>query len=646
MSGNLYLKFLFAAALCIAKPLMADADKSSVIYGQATKGAAAGYVDDKACATCHQQQYDSYQHVGMARSFKRPGEAAPMEDFGKEYFHEPSQRYYRITKQQDGLVFHRYQRDAEGGAINELEIPVDWVMGSGNRARSYLYQTEWGELYLLPVSWYSETGSWGMSPGFEYADQQGIHRRVERQCMFCHNAYPEVPSGSDVHMQVETFPENLPQGTGCQRCHGPGAKHIDAVTGGGDITAIHAAVVNPGRLSSELRDSVCFQCHMLPAASLVGARRFGRAVYSFRPGQDLSDYLVHVDIVERGVDPTDRFEINHHGYRFFQSRCYQESQGELACISCHDPHVKPGSEAFRASTAQVCSGCHETPATLHAAGTELGNDDCVTCHMPTRRTRDVIHVTMTDHRIATGPFDLDELVKPLEQEAGTITGIGILELGEPPAGNDAMVYRMIAALRAGRSVTAARDALAQALTNQDYSDPAPYMHLATAQLQTGQYPAAEATSRKLISQHPKLHVPYTTLGISLMAQGQNDEAIKYLKQSLAIQPDPETHFNLAAGYLRAGDYPKAEQQVDAALGLRPYMAIAWKYKALLLDSKGARLEARDALVRSLELEPLDLSVYQDLIKLMREIGDSREAERYRELAARVAATLAPPAAGR
>jgi predicted CXXCH cytochrome family protein len=604
-----------------------------------TKGAAPGYVEDRICATCHQPIYDSYQHVGMAQSFKRPDEALPMEDFGSEFYHAPSDRYYQMSRRDDGLYFRRYQRGRDGGVLNELEIPVAWVMGSGNRARSYLYQTEWGELYLLPIGWYSETDSWGMSPGFEDADHPGIHRRVERECMFCHNAFPEVPAGSDVNQQVEVFPHNLPQGTGCQRCHGPGAEHIRRVANGDDLPAIHEAIINPGRLASEQRDSVCFQCHMLPSANLVGARRFGRGDYSFIPGQDLSDYLVHVDITEHEADPADRFEINHHGYRFFQSHCFRESEGRLACITCHDPHVKPETSSFRANVAEVCSSCHENSESQHEAGAGFRKDACVTCHMPQRRTRDVIHVTMTDHLISRGPFDLDELVKPINNEHRAVTGVNLLPLGSPPVGDEALIYRMIAALRAGRNVEVARHGLEQALDKTTITDPTPYMDLATAQLETGQFEAAEATTRRLIAQNGNLHAAYTSLGIALMAQDKGEEAISMLKRSLELQPDPETHFNLAAGYLRVGQYSLAEGQIDAAIKLRPYMAIAWKYKALLLDSRGARLAARDALVRALQLEPLDLSVFEELIKLLRELGDYTEADLYEDLAIRISQSL-------
>ena len=291
----------------------AEPDVLAVLGARATEGAAAGYVEDAVCGRCHVEKYRSYQGVGMSQSFKRPGAAAPIEDFGREYYHEPLQRYYQIFERDEDLIFRRFQRDKNGGAINEIEIPIAWILGSGNRARSYLYQTEWGEMFMLPIGWYSEDERWGMSPGFEAADQPGIHRQITTLCMFCHNAFPEVPAGSDAHWSVGTFPQNLPEGTGCQRCHGPGAKHISSVLSGEEIATIRDAITNPGRLSAELRDSVCFQCPMLPSASLAGARRFGNGVYSFLPGQTLSDYMVHVNVVEQGVNREDRFEINHHG---------------------------------------------------------------------------------------------------------------------------------------------------------------------------------------------------------------------------------------------------------------------------------------------------------------------------------------------
>ena len=137
---------------------------------EAASGATPGYLDDATCGRCHQERYATYQAVGMAQSLRAADAAREIESFGREYFHVESARYYRIDRNADGrLVFVRYQRDADGKIVNRLHIGIDWVLGSGNRARSYLYQTSHGEIFLLPLSWYTEVGDWGMSPGFEHS---------------------------------------------------------------------------------------------------------------------------------------------------------------------------------------------------------------------------------------------------------------------------------------------------------------------------------------------------------------------------------------------------------------------------------------------------------------------------------------------
>ena len=121
---------------------------------------------------------------------------------------------------------------------------------------------------------------------------------------------------------------------------------------------------------------------------------------------------------------------------------------------------------------------------------------------------------------------------------------------------------------------------------------------------------------------------------------QREEAIRMLEHSIDLQPHPEAHFNLAAAYLGAEDYRRAEEQIDAAILLRPSMSEAWKYKARLLAARNEQVPARDAFIRVLQLQPLDLKVYGELIDLLRALGEPEEAERYLELGMRMSRMLA------
>ena len=334
---------------------------------------ASDYVPESACASCHQTKYASYQGVGMAQSMRRPQADVLIEDFrNARLFHKPSQSWFEMSWKDGKLLFRRWQIDARGRRINEIEQQIDWIVGSGHRSRVYLYRTPSGGLFQLPVAWYSQERAWGMAPGYDRADHDGITRSVRRECLFCHNAYPA--NTADSHFSPQRFPTVMPEGTGCQRCHGPGADHVNLASAGESSVKVRAAIVNPARLTRARRDDVCFQCHLQPAVAMIGPRRFERGDFSFRPGEALSDYMLHVDIDERGRPRDQRFEINHHAYRLRQSLCY--IKGGITCSTCHDPHQPLKKDPRLAGIVSICLGCHER----HTA-----SNDCVRCHMPSRR---------------------------------------------------------------------------------------------------------------------------------------------------------------------------------------------------------------------------------------------------------------------
>ena len=385
-----------------------------------TTGAAPGYVADRACALCHVDIAKSFALKGMGRAFQKPRPAVEIEDLAaRPFVHNPSGQLFQMTRREGRLLFQRWQSGPDGRPINVFETPVDWILGSGDHARTYLYQTPGGELYQLPLAWYTQEGRWGMAPGFDRPDHEGVLRRVRRECIFCHNAYPDLPAGGDAYGAPQVFPAEMPEGIGCQRCHGPGAEHVGLALGGiGLREEIRASIFNSGRLPPARRDEVCQGCHLQPSVAIPGLRRFGRGDFSHRPAEPLADYLVQVDVREEGKDPADRFEINHHPYRLQQSRCFLESGGKLSCLTCHDPHKRIPERTKAGFFRGVCESCHGREACTrpeHAAG--AGPGDCVSCHMPKRRTEDVVHVVMTDHKITRTPGGPALLAPRAEEDA-------------------------------------------------------------------------------------------------------------------------------------------------------------------------------------------------------------------------------------
>jgi len=539
-----------------------------------------GYADDASCARCHADRAETYQYVGMAQSFYRPRADKFIEDFAAQpYFHPKSKQYFEIRRRDDALVFRRWQLDASGARINVFEQKIDWILGSGNHSRTYLYATPGGELYQLPLAWYSATREWRMAPGYDRADHDGVTRRVRHECMFCHNAYANVSASPYSYWRSQTFPTDLPQGIGCQRCHGPGAKHVELANANGDRAAIRKSIVNPARLGTKLRNDICYECHMQPTVLISGMRKFGRDIYSFRPGQKLDEYAQRIDLDEDVMPRDQRFEINHHPYRLEQSKCFIASEGRLSCLTCHDPHKKITDAAHYR---KACMSCHATPHRV--------NEDCTSCHMPRRRPQDVVHTVMTDHfirRNAGGP----ELLAMREEREPSITRI---DSGD-------VLYDTVAYVRA----TAGADLssvlkLEQILAQRKPSEVEPYLDLASAQFRQRRWKELASTCAFVLSKDPKQELALEWQALARLALTRDRAPAIAVLSKLER---PEAIFNAGVLLAESGRVVDAIAYYERAIAARPNMAAAWFRLGEAKRASGDVEGAKAAYRRTLEIDP-------------------------------------------
>ena len=113
------------------------------------KQAASGYVDPAVCASCHSDIAKTYQLTGMGHSLYRPASANTIEDYkNKNSVHnQPSGLSYTMVEHDGKFFQRRSEKGFDGKETNVVEEQIDYVIGSGNHARSYLHRGPDGRLH-------------------------------------------------------------------------------------------------------------------------------------------------------------------------------------------------------------------------------------------------------------------------------------------------------------------------------------------------------------------------------------------------------------------------------------------------------------------------------------------------------------------
>ncbi len=206
------------------------------------------------------------------------------------------------------------------------------------------------------VSWYAERdGFWAMSPGYDRPAHQDFRRLINTDCMACHNGYPRG-SVEDAG-NGPRFTASLPQGIDCQRCHGPGQAHIEAIKAG-NIDAGRLAIANTASFDRDRQLETCMQCHLEPTSSPLPfqIRRNEQAPFSYRLARRSAiTSCISITRPERGATTSSRSRAAH--IACASRRDFQQS--EMTCVTCHDPHDIPRGEKAVEQYAAVCAGCHE-----------------------------------------------------------------------------------------------------------------------------------------------------------------------------------------------------------------------------------------------------------------------------------------------
>lgn len=603
----------------------------AVVFAPLSVAASSDYVDSGLCAGCHQKIAEDYAKTGMGRSFFRPAAQNQLEDYSKaaDVFHADSDTHFAMLSRNGQLLQRRWQTGPGGAEINVEEMKIDYVMGSGNHARSYLHRTARGTLIELPLGWYAEGAHWNMSPGSDSGHPR-TRRFISYKCMFCHNAVPQIPAGSEAFGSAPVFAGDLPEGIDCQRCHGPGGRHLEVVAKRGSTAQdLRASIVNPARLPAPRRMEICMQCHLETSSGRIPATlvRFNRGPFSFLPGEPLEAFMLNFDHAP-GTGHEDKFEAVSSVYRLRQSRCFLRSEGKLSCETCHNPHRAPRGEEAAAHYTAVCRQCHSVGAkSLTASAQHTATANCIPCHMPRRRAEDTPGMVMTDHLIQRQPPARDLLAALREPAPEEYRGEVVPYYPAPlPATPPNALYRAVAQVALGNNPQAGLPALAREIAAQKPREAEAYAVLGDSLLRAGKARDAVAAFEQAAQRSPASASVLRSLASALIASDQPVRAADTLRRALSLAPsDALSWYQFGLLDFRAGRDAEAAEKIRKAISLDSTLPDQSRSLGEVLLRQGQLNAAQQAFTEALRTDPYDDAAWDLQGRLLTERGQMPDA---------------------
>jgi Tetratricopeptide repeat len=536
-----------------------------------------GYVGSKACAQCHAPIASNYSRTDMGRSMseitaslleKIPNSASIVDD--------RLMRHFGVYVEDGKLFQSEYEKAPDGKEAFRETHAVNWIIGSGANGFGALLKR--GEfLFEAPLSFYSKTQSWALSPGYEFGDY-GFDRPILPGCIACHSGQPRAVLGGNGRFLEPPFDELA---IGCENCHGPGAAHVREMQEGdsssGTSSPTHS-IVNPAKLPPWLADNICMSCHQTGDAMVL---KPGKDYRDFRPGMPLDDTLaIFMVPPRRDSAQTDLLE---HYFSMTLSKCYRSSGGRLSCISCHDPHVEPAKEEAPAQFRAKCLECHnEKSCALPIAIRQHKTppDDCASCHMPKREVQTIAHAVLTNHRI------IAQSEEPYPDAAFHLTSPQITDL----------VHLTAIPGRRGETIspTLLLGAYGQLMTpNPEYR---------------GRY---FALAKQLEPSNPNNVDVLEALAALAFEQKDDDKAIRYFNSAVKNgSSSPHTYEQLASLLVRTKRFPEAVALLEPGIKLLPFDALLYRLLGVSYLSLDKNEEARRLLRQAVQTFSQDRALRQ------------------------------------
>ena len=389
------------------------------------------------------------------------------------------------------------------------------------------------------------------------------------------------------------------------------------------------------------------QCHLGDAGQTARVMTQQDNLDGYRPGLPLSDFLATYRYRQHLPG---RFGLGSQADRLSLSRCFQQSAGNMQCVTCHDPHVEAYETRAKSPDHynRACGTCHQGDDCAMPAATR--GDDCVTCHMRRAEPHDQRYTTFSDHWIRARPEERiqasrDDFV--MESFLPASAPAAMVQGDEPERWLNmgrAYYYKKLDSKDARQMPWELAATALTTAARMSPRDPRPRFFLGKLEMSRGRAAAAETHFREAVRLEPGYVEAIQELGSCLLAVGAIDEAEVTLRKALTLGPPGDdvgaVRNELARIAMQRRSYDEAQRQLEAALAVDPLGPEIHANLGLLATMDGEPATAVTSLRKALALSPGNTTILIYLARALTATGGAGDHDEAL-MAARRAVELSP-----